>query len=145
MIQQPEPRDTNMWKQHMIRHIQVPDQHNIKQVLEDPDSSIYLVSDGGVHNYNGNYGVVLAQSATILATTMGKRYIVEFHESSNRAKLHGMLAGLVLLTHIIDSIQINIPQQKTFNMYCDNKAVINTIISPLDVRRTVNQHRHPDN
>jgi hypothetical protein len=31
MIQQPEPRDTNKWKQHMIRHI---------QALQDPDSSI---------------------------------------------------------------------------------------------------------
>jgi ribonuclease HI len=29
-------------------------------------------------------------------------------------------------------------------MYCDNKAVINTTNSRLDLRRTVNQHEHPD-
>jgi hypothetical protein len=55
-----------------------------------------------------------------------------------------MLAGLVMLTHIIDQNRFILPQGKKFDLYCDNKAVINTINSRLELRRTVNQHRHPD-
>jgi hypothetical protein len=33
------------------------------------NTTIYIVPDGGVHKYEGNYGVVMAQGINILAST----------------------------------------------------------------------------
>jgi hypothetical protein len=76
--------DNQKWKKQFVRHLSIADLINLRQALEDEESSICIVSDGGVHNYHGNYGVVMAQSTNILAKTMGKLYSVEFNESSYR-------------------------------------------------------------
>jgi ribonuclease HI len=102
------------------------------------------VSDGGVHKYEGNYGVVMAQGLNILASTKGKIYSLEFHESSYWSELHGMLAGVVMLSHILKEYSIIWPKGKKVEIYCDNKAVVSAITSRLESRRTVNQHRHTD-
>jgi ribonuclease HI len=128
----------------MIKYLDIPKLPNLQQSIEDNDTTIYIVSDGGVHKYEGNYGVVIAQGINILASTKGKIYSVEFHESSYRSELHGMLAGVVMLRHIIKEYSINWPKGKKVEIYCDNKAAVTTISLRLEARRTVNQHCKPD-
>jgi hypothetical protein len=116
----------------------------LEQALEDQESEINIVSDGGVHDYNSNFGAVIALKSTTLATNKGKIYSVAFHESSYRSELFGVLAVTVSLRHIIKTHQLSVANNEKLNFYWDNKSVIKLINSRQDIRRTVNQHRFPD-
>jgi hypothetical protein len=76
---------------------------------------------------------------------MGKIYSITFHhESLYRTELYGLLAGTVVIQHIIHKISIKLPISKTLDFYCDNKSAITTITERLKLRRAVNQHRGPE-
>jgi hypothetical protein len=73
----------------------------LKQDIEDPKTSIYVVSDGGVYNYHSNFGVSIASASLPLAHTFGKIYSTELYEASYGAEIYRMLAGTVLLQHVL--------------------------------------------
>jgi ribonuclease HI len=110
----------------------------------DPKGEVNIVSDGGVHDYNSNYGVVIASKSNIVATNKGKIYSVPFHESSYRSEMFGMLAATVSLHNIIEHNKLTMAPNKQLYFYCDNKSVVKLTNSRLETRRTVNQHRYPD-
>jgi hypothetical protein len=98
-----------------------------EQALEDCESEINIISDGGVDDYNSNFGAVIALKSTTLAMNKGKIYSVAFHESSYRSELFGVLAAAVSLRHIIKIYQLSVANNKKLNFYCDNKSVIKLI------------------
>jgi ribonuclease HI len=97
-----------------------------------------------VHNYQGNFGVVIAYKGTPLSVNYGKLYSIEFYKSSYRSELYGILAGLTTLNYLITALQLQLPARKNLFLYCDNKLVVNKISSRQVLRQTVNQHHHPD-
>jgi hypothetical protein len=103
-----------------------------------------VVSDGGVYQYEGNYGLVIADHYTILVSNMGKIYSIDFYESSHRSEMYGVMASLVTIKHLLISLSISLPQGKEFHMYYDNISVVNKINFRRKLRCTVNQHRYPD-
>jgi ribonuclease HI len=137
-------QNVDKWQHTILKNLHIFNISNIRQSLEDADSAIYIASDGGVHNYQSNYGVVIAQGAQQLARAMGKIYSITFHESSYIAELYGLLAGTVIIQHIIQKYSIKLPISKKLDFYCDNKSAITIITERLKLRRTVNQHRGPE-
>jgi hypothetical protein len=104
--------DCNKWRQEILKNLIIEDEHELKTSLSDPVSTVNIVSDGGVHNYQSNYGVVIAIKSYSLATNMGKIYSVTFHESSYRAELYGMLAAVTPLRYIVEAYSIQITERK---------------------------------
>jgi hypothetical protein len=58
--------------------------------------------------------------------------------------MYGVLSALVAIKHLISEFDISIPPGKQFQLYCDNRSVVDKISYRRQLRRTVNQHRHPD-
>jgi hypothetical protein len=69
--------------------------------LQDKGAEINIVSDGGVHNYNSNFGMVIAIKLKAVAMNIGKTYSVAFHKSSYHSEIYGVLAGIVSIRYII--------------------------------------------
>jgi hypothetical protein len=44
--------------------------------LDNKDITINIVSDGGVHSYQSNFGIVIATKSKIVAQNMGQIYSV---------------------------------------------------------------------
>jgi ribonuclease HI len=132
------------WSNEILHHLIIEDMPTLQQALLDPKGKVNIVSDGGVHDYNSNYGVVIAFKSSIVATNKGKIYSVPFHESSYRSEMFGMLAATVSLRYIIEHHKMTMAPNKQLYFYCDNKSVVKLINLRLETRRTVNQHRYPD-
>jgi hypothetical protein len=119
------------------------DQQQFQSAIQDPISEIIIASDGGVHNYHGNFGVVIACKSHSLLSNYGKLYSIEFYESSFRLEMYGVLVGLVTYHHMVKELETQMYPGKKINVYCDNKSVVNKISSQQELWRTVNQC-HPD-
>jgi hypothetical protein len=55
-----------------------------------------------------------------------------------------VLSGLVTFHCLLQSLELLLPFPLKITLLCDNKSVVNKITSCTELRRTVNQHRHPD-
>jgi hypothetical protein len=135
---------TSKWRSKILRNLKILDIIKLKASLENKKGDTNVVSDGGIYNYQSNFGLVIATKSKVLVMNKGKIYSNEFHESSYRSELYGVLAAVVSVRHIFKIHQINIPRQKQVYFYCDNKSVVKTINNCLELCCTVNQHRYPD-
>jgi hypothetical protein len=54
----------------------------------------YITSNGGVHESQGTFGVVIFDKATPIIVNYGKLYSADLYKSSCRLEAYGMLAGL---------------------------------------------------
>jgi hypothetical protein len=127
-----QPQQESKWQQEILTNLIIEDETELRQKLEDPLSTVHIVSDGGVHNYQSNFGLVIANKSYSLATNMGKIYSVPFHESSYRSEMFGMLAEVVSLKHILETFNFTLPAKKKLYFYCDNKSALRTIKSRLE-------------
>jgi hypothetical protein len=112
----------NQWREAIIQHVCILN----KAALTEEFASSYLitiVSDGGAHHYEGNFGLAIADNSKVLVTNMGKLYSIDFYESSHRSEIYGVLASLVTIKYLIIEQQIKIPHGKQIHMFCDNASV----------------------
>jgi hypothetical protein len=112
------------WKDNIICNLQIPHPNILKLAVEDK-GAIYIVSDGGVHHYHGNFAATIASTTLPLTHTHGKIYSIEWYEFSYRLELYGMLAGVVMLQYIIKEESLQHPEEKKIELYCDNSLVVN--------------------
>jgi hypothetical protein len=115
------PINATKWREEILQHFQVLDMTKFYKDLDNKDITINIVSDGGVHDYHSNFGFVIATKSTIVTQNMGQIYSVEFHESSYRSELYGMLAAIVSFNHLLEIYKITIPREKRVYFLCDNK------------------------
>jgi hypothetical protein len=73
---------------------------------------IYIISDGGVFNYEGTFGVIISDGSLPIASNNGKLYSVDFVESSFRSEMYSMLAGILSLVYINKKYPINCSQPR---------------------------------
>jgi hypothetical protein len=140
----PTPYNYRQWRNEILKHLIVEDQFLLESTFKDKESEINIVSDGGVHDYNSNLGMVIAVKSKIMAANKGKIYSVAFHESSYWLELIGLLAATASIRQLIKQHKLTVANNKKLNFYCDNKSVIKLINSRQELRRTVNQHQFPD-
>jgi hypothetical protein len=127
--QQNPTKDASKWGCNILRHFKILDITKLRSSLENKNIETNIASDGGVHNYQSIFGLVITSKSDVVATNKGKIYSIKFHESFYCSELFGILAALVSLRHIISSYNMTIPRQKDIFLYCDNKSVVPTINS----------------
>jgi hypothetical protein len=88
------------WNNHFIENTVITDVQQLKELLKNPETPIIIVSDGGVINYEGTFGLVISNGTNPIAKNNGKLYSVDFFESSFRSKLYALLAGLITFESI---------------------------------------------
>jgi hypothetical protein len=141
IIQTPK-YDYCKWRHELLRNLLIDDMTMLQKALEEKAMTMNIVSDGGVHDYNGNFGMVKAVKSKIVATNKGKMYSIAFHESSYRSELFGVLARINKIHH--SETQVEGSEQQTTKLFCNNKSVVKLLNERRETRRTFNQHRHPD-
>jgi ribonuclease HI len=113
-------------------------------MIQTEDSIINITTHGGVHDYNGMFGVVIHQDGNIIATNHCKLYVPELYESSYRSEIYAMLAGLVTLRSVIDILGEDTRMNKV-TIQTDNKSLLKR---PKKTRRefkmTANDYRNAD-
>jgi hypothetical protein len=95
--QQSTNNNPSKWRQDILQHLWIVDPTKLKQSLENKKIDTNIVSDGGVHHYHSSFELVITAKLELVATNKGKIYSIEFHESSYRSELYGVLAALVSL------------------------------------------------
>jgi hypothetical protein len=95
-------RSPEDWQDSFTANTIINDASKIREMLLNEEGTIYIVSDGGVYNYEATYGLVISNGDTIVAQNNGKMYSVDFYESSYRSELYAMLAGLLTFKAIND-------------------------------------------
>jgi ribonuclease HI len=114
-------------------------------MLSNEEGTTYIVSDGGVYNYEGTYGLVISNGDTIVAQNNGKMYSVDFYESSYRSELYAMLAGLLTFKAINDEYGMHQEKIKNIQLISDNnKRLVQKVCKRMINKRTINQHCDSD-
>jgi hypothetical protein len=131
------------WQSVILKNTEVYDQALFQKVVED-NADITMVSEGGMYNYQGNFGLVVAHKNTSLVGNYGKRYSIEFYKSSYRSELCRVLSGLVTFHYLISTLKLKLHAKKQLLLHCDKNSVVKKLTSRQELRRMVNQHRHPD-
>jgi hypothetical protein len=83
-----------------IKNTFIKDMQRLEDLLFNSETPIIIVSDGGVHNYEGTFGLTISDGVRLFANNKGKLYSVDFFESSFRSEIYAMLAGLLTLEAI---------------------------------------------
>jgi hypothetical protein len=83
------------WKNSFIGNTTILDNNKLKNFISQDEFTIFIASDGGVHNYEGTFGIAISDGTSLLATNNGKFYSVDFCESSYRSELYAMLSGVL--------------------------------------------------
>jgi hypothetical protein len=138
------PNEDQQWSAELLQHLIIEDLQQLQTAIEDKESELNIVSDGGVHDYNSNFGMVIALKSMTLATNKGKIYSITFHESSYRSEMFRLLASIVSLHYIIKTYHMTVSTNKILNFYCDKKSVIKLVNARQELQRKVNQFRYPD-
>jgi hypothetical protein len=111
----------------VLCYLQIPDIDILTLAFSSPNE-LMAVSGGGVHNYEWNFGLVITDQYTMLATKMSKLYSIEFYESSHHFVMYGVLVPLVSIQHLISAYNIDIPTGKQVKIFCDNSSMVNKFI-----------------
>jgi hypothetical protein len=112
--------------------------------MQQDDSNIYIVSDGGVYNYEVTYGVVISDGNNPLMKNYGKLYSLDFCESSYRSESYAMLAGIITLQAVSKEYGELSGDNIAVHLVSDNKLLVRKINNRLKNKRTTNQHRDSD-
>jgi RNase P/RNase MRP subunit POP5 len=85
-----------IWSSSMTRHIEIKNAMAMMKVATLKEAIIRVITDGGIHEYGGTFGVIISDGESIFAKNKGQIYSVDFHQSSYRSELFAMLAGLIM-------------------------------------------------
>ena len=110
----------------------------VEQIRQDASRPFVIVSDGGVSDHRGTYGVVLSDGINAFATNKGKMYSVNYLESPFRSEMYALLAGIISFQSIIDTASNS---TSSLTLYSDNKKLIERLCQRRTRGRTVNQYR----
>ena len=128
------------WQTSMLTNLQVIQDDRIHIVAQDDASPIYIISDGGVHNYEGIFGVMISDGLSPIASNKGKLYSVDFFETSYRSEMYSMLAGIMSLHYLHKQYHFNTKNSQRLHLFSDNKTLVHKVNNRRKVKRTVNQH-----
>lgn len=132
------------WSDPIISNLDIVNEDKLVLLAKDNSKPISIISDGGVYNYEGTYGLVTSDGQAPIASNNGKLYSVDFFETSFRSEMYSMLAGIISLVHINKQYNIESAEPRYLHLYSDNKTLIKKLNKREKVRRTVIQHRDSD-
>jgi ribonuclease HI len=132
------------WTKNFIKNTVVTDETKFKNVFSQSEFTVYIASDGGVHNYEGTYGIILSDGVSPFAQNHGKFHIVDFCESSYRSELYAMLSGILSFKSLCKLAEVLPSAKVTLKLVSDSRTLVNKVNNRLKNQRTTNQHRDSD-
>lgn len=60
----------------MMKHLETHDSDIIESIGSNKTNTIFIVTDGGVYDYHGSFGLTISKGTVKLANTKGKLYTV---------------------------------------------------------------------
>jgi len=81
---------------------------------------MYLVSDGGITDQKGSFGVSAGTNAIKLHRIYGSAPWYDEHANLYRSEASGLLAGVNFLCLLLTTFQIQIPPSRNLFMFSDN-------------------------
>jgi hypothetical protein len=116
------------WESAICQNLSLKRTHeDIQHCMSIAKANFCIVTDGGTYEYNGTFGAVITHEETMLATNHGKLYSPEFYESSYRLEIFALLEGIISFRYMMG--KNNQTTERTINIYCENKSLINRINS----------------
>jgi ribonuclease HI len=137
-------KDSLHWTTPFTENTIVTDDITFRRLFSQDEFTIYITSDGGVHNYEGTFGVILSDGLSSFAQNHGKLFSVDFCESSYRSELFAMLSGILSFKSLCETASLKPGTKILLKLVSDSKILINKINKRLHNRRTTNQHRDSD-
>ena len=64
-------RQAPLWQRLILQHFCIPDNELLISTLSNPDEKLYIVSDGGIKDCKGSFGVALVTSSVELLSIEG--------------------------------------------------------------------------
>lgn len=116
-----------LWQRQLLQHFHIPDPDYLTLCLENLECSITMVSDGGMSDGKGSFGVVVGTQSDILYSIKGPALVNSEHMHAYRSKRYGMVASFNFLYLLLITHQVVIPPNRGINVFCDNLSLVNII------------------
>jgi ribonuclease HI len=137
-------KEQSDWKNSFIGNTTILDNNKLLRFISQEEFTIFIASDGSVHNYEGTFGIAISDGSSLVATNNGKFYSVDFCESSYRSELYAMLSGVLTFKSLCIHSNIIHRAKIRLQLISDCKTLVNKVNNRLQNRRTTNQHRDSD-
>jgi hypothetical protein len=115
------------WQRDLLKHFRIHDLEHLISSIENPLETIFIVTDGGMSDGKGSFGVSVGTATLELYSAEGPAPGYVELMTSFRSEGYGMLAGLQFLRILLHTYTIIIPNDRKFHLHCDNLALINGI------------------
>jgi hypothetical protein len=79
----------------MTQHLVVHDEETWTNLLSSDEVVVHRITDGGLYDYWGIFGVVISDGTKVLVDNKGQMYSVDFQQSSFWLDMYGMLPGIM--------------------------------------------------
>lgn len=108
------------WHQHLVQHFRIHNVDNVIVKLKDPTIVISSVSDGGMQEGIGSFGVPFGDAQSEPSCLEGPASGNIDILTPFRSEAYGMLASFTFLNLFASPHKISIPLMRKLQVYCDN-------------------------
>lgn len=115
------------WKKISLQHFYIHDVLEFTNTLQNTDTKFYLVSDGGLHEGKGSFGVSMGNCHNDLVNIEGPAPGNSILMTSLRSEAYGFLAGITFLNMFIQTYHVTIPTNRIIHCYSDNLGLVKWI------------------
>ena len=120
------------WSQDLLDNWSSTEMCDILKEISISEKPLLLVSDGGLRDTQGSYGVVIGTNEEELIHNQGiARGAIEL-ASSFRSESYGMLSGCHTLVAILNHYNIMIPKDKRLQLYTDSESLVKRLHKHLN-------------
>lgn len=106
------------------RYMYIFDSDKFLYDLQKVDTKFLIVSDGGLCDGNGSFGVVMGTYQSDLAMIEGPAPGNELLNTSLRSEAYGLLAGLAFLNLYTQTYDVTFPIQRHIQLFSDNLGLV---------------------
>jgi hypothetical protein len=116
-----------IWQRDILQHFRIHDIDILLQHLRQPDDKLYIVTDGGMKDNRGSFGVAIGTNDVELVSIEGPAPGYSEHANSYRSEAYGMLAGFNFLCLLMKTYNIMLPAKRKLLVFCDNLALVKCV------------------
>jgi hypothetical protein len=106
-----------------LQHFRIHDHDLLIKTLCNLDEKLYIVSDGGMKDGKGSFGVAVGTPLSELISIEVPVSGYSEHSNSFRRKAYGMMAGFRFLSLITQVYKIQLVTPRKMHAYCDNLSL----------------------
>ena len=112
------------WKKHLLQHFHISDPPAFLSTIQTPETKLFLVSDGGLREGKGSFGVAFGTNTADIGMIEGPSQGNSVLLTSLRSEAYGLLAGLAFLNLYAVTHNVVLPSQRPIHLYSDNLGLV---------------------